>query len=174
MTELPPRARELATRCREACERWAAGDKSLDVYGPDLGGMCAVASYTLWQLLLSAGFRKAKFAFNPIHCWVELDGWVIDVTATQFDKRLPKVHVVRIGEPVRSNHPWDRSERITLSYDAQSYGEKAVYHADHWDTGQAPTYHAAGAKRIVNRIMVSYRRKHPRESRDNQAMATTS
>jgi hypothetical protein len=54
-----------------------------------LRGLCGIASYALYQALIKEGFRpEFKMADLPTtigkHCWVELNGKVIDVTATQF------------------------------------------------------------------------------------------
>ena len=54
-----------------------------------LRGLCGIASYALYQALIKEGFRPT-FMMGDMptvlgkHCWVELNGKVIDVTATQF------------------------------------------------------------------------------------------
>ena len=67
-----------------------------------LSGYCAIASDALNDVLKSYGFDSkivhADLKWYGPHCWIELNGWAIDITATQFAKyygEYPKVLVVR-------------------------------------------------------------------------------
>ncbi len=53
-------------------------------FEPDLNGLCAVAAGKLHKLLREAGF-KSVIALNDGHGFVLLNGYVVDVTATQFE-----------------------------------------------------------------------------------------
>jgi len=50
-----------------------------------LCGACGVAAYTLTQRLIRLGY-DAKFCWNSWdgHCFTEIDGYILDVTATQY------------------------------------------------------------------------------------------
>jgi len=73
----------------------------------DLCCACAIASEALARFLQREGF-DAKFvegAFDPDfeeeanHCWVEVaDKWIVDITAKQFDSKLPGVYIVPIDD----------------------------------------------------------------------------
>ena len=60
-------------------------DESLSIDPTDLMGMCAIASARLFTRVQSAGYIEARLWSNDIHCFVTYQGWVIDVTATQFN-----------------------------------------------------------------------------------------
>ncbi len=56
-------------------------------YRSDLGGMCAVASFTLSRMLCREGipaYPVVGYCCGEGHCWVEVNGKVVDITATQF------------------------------------------------------------------------------------------
>lgn len=83
------RVERIALRVRRTIER-LAGDGSIGedevTPPPSLKGACGAAAYLLTKLLQQAGF-KALLVDGNGHCWTELDGRVIDVTATQFQHR---------------------------------------------------------------------------------------
>jgi hypothetical protein len=69
----------------------------------DLNGACGVATFHLMALANKHGtsptFVAGLFSLNQDeeehgHCWIEYDGYIIDITAAQFDEELPLVHVV--------------------------------------------------------------------------------
>ena len=72
--------RDIARDVREWGESVVSEDSD---YCNDLCGLCARASYELYKKL-----RKKKipavFVIGYGHCWVEVAGLLIDVTATQF------------------------------------------------------------------------------------------
>lgn len=72
----------------------------------DMGGACGVASMHLLNLANKRGFNPtfvSGFFAGPKniisksggHCWIEYDGHIIDVTATQFCRSYNQIHVVR-------------------------------------------------------------------------------
>jgi len=90
--------REIAEETRKVCEKFAMSDDSGDYdycYRSDLACMCAVASFALRENLKKHGIEskvvKGYFVrefSNRIskehHCWVEAEGLILDITATQF------------------------------------------------------------------------------------------
>jgi hypothetical protein len=61
---------------------------SWKAFEADLACACCIASYMLWKALKKLG-EDPDLVFgyyeDSEHCWVELKGKVIDLTATQFD-----------------------------------------------------------------------------------------
>jgi hypothetical protein len=98
----------LAEEVRGAIKKLAVEIEREERYAVDtysLDGMCAIASYTLQQVLLDHEY-ESEFVLaildiddlNCSHCWVEIDGWIIDITATQFGPEYNEVHIVPIGD----------------------------------------------------------------------------
>lgn len=50
----------------------------------NLCGMCVICSYILYKKLKKAGY-KPYFVSTWGHAFIELDGYILDVTATQFN-----------------------------------------------------------------------------------------
>jgi hypothetical protein len=92
-----PTPRQLATIVRKRAEEYAERTEGFDP--KTLDSMCAIASYALVKALHKHGYKSAKLVVfedeNEGHCWVEYNGYVYDVTATQFDMRRPGVFIVR-------------------------------------------------------------------------------
>lgn len=64
----------------------------------DLTGACAIGSVIMTRLLRRMGLAPVfvvgvyeSSTQNSPHAWVELDGEIVDVTATQFGRHLPAV-----------------------------------------------------------------------------------
>ena len=85
----------IANRVRQQVREWIADNDGCDT--SDMWGACSISSYTLSKVLKSKGYNVdfvCGITSIEGHCWVELDNDVIiDVTATQFDKRLPDVYI---------------------------------------------------------------------------------
>jgi hypothetical protein len=68
---------------------------------PDFAGYCAICSYVLSRLLTLAG-ERAEMVLGVVgdrsHCWIvwhsSAGAFVIDLTATQFDRRHREVYIV--------------------------------------------------------------------------------
>jgi len=88
--------RIIAREVRNHCERFTkrvAGDY-ISIEESDLGGLCAIASYTLRRELykksIDTKLIEGKWFKGPTdkwgwgHCWLEWNGYIIDITATQF------------------------------------------------------------------------------------------
>ncbi len=86
---------QIAKRCREVSEKFVG---SLDAHGfdffstsdnPDLSCFCACASWFLAHKLKEKGIPALVIMGNVgedenNHCWVEVEGNIVDITATQF------------------------------------------------------------------------------------------
>lgn len=136
-----------------------------DTIGADLAGGCAIASsilaFTLQQLGLraklvvgvyddrrSAGVSATGWRFvgcMTSHAWVELDGLILDVTATQF-RGHPAVYVTDV-----------RDHR----YSAQHIGQHAKRALVRWTTAkgaaryQAPVLHAEFVRDAAKEIALT-------------------
>lgn len=99
----------LAREARKEMENFAKDHQNIgDHIGDpkDLNCQCAISSYFLkllgkrfgYNLTLVQGVafeRPYSHTDNDInHCWIEYKDHIIDLTATQFNKKLKKVHVV--------------------------------------------------------------------------------
>lgn len=87
----------IATKAR----KWAEDYAKRNHFKPNLACMCAIASAHLFEALTKEGL-KAKIAYNSSHCFVLTNGYLVDITATQFNKvqykspiSLEKVIVVK-------------------------------------------------------------------------------
>lgn len=80
---------EQVKKIAQQVRRWAVKNRdNYDYSFPhDLGGMCAIAASQLWKRLTEAGI-EAKLAIRnhgcESHCFVIVDDYIVDVTATQF------------------------------------------------------------------------------------------
>jgi hypothetical protein len=77
--------RDLATRARRAFEQGGFELKTLQGFP---AGACGDASEMLGQLLDDLGlgrWRYTSFQNMPSHAWLEGDGWIIEITADQFN-----------------------------------------------------------------------------------------
>jgi len=98
--------RSIANQVRKQCETFAESPaaKEYDFHNQyDLRCMCAVASHTLLTAfqkqniecqMVSGKFYCKRTGTRSDHCWVEVDGNIVDITVTQFDSDLPEVFVV--------------------------------------------------------------------------------
>lgn len=81
------KAKELALVIRNSLETQL--HQNHKYFSKDLCGACGLASYTLYNKLtqldiessLIFGYFKKE---TNSHCWVEIDDYIIDITATQF------------------------------------------------------------------------------------------
>lgn len=87
--------------------------------GPDLGGLCGVASDRIVALARRAGIRNvwvqdSEDGGHVFVRWSARSGeWLIDVTATQFNNRRPKVCMFKLTSVSRLPvywRPWKEEE----------------------------------------------------------------
>jgi hypothetical protein len=77
--------------------RWAElarTKRNIRRWDSDLFGACATASTRLLIYLRRRGI-KATVHMNDGHCFIKAGGYILDVTATQFDEMSPKVLLTR-------------------------------------------------------------------------------
>jgi hypothetical protein len=136
--------------------REAAKELAIDIYQEehgaadpfDLCGMCAIASYALEQVLFDHGY-ESEFILAILddprpcsHCWVEIDGWIIDITATQFGPEYHDVHIVPIGD----NDPMNNMYKIK-----NQKLVKTIMIFTSWGA-TSPGYHQTWVKDLVVRL----------------------
>lgn len=71
--------RNIARRIR----RWAVLQAAKHNFPDDLQGLCAIAARRLFLEFKNEGYSP-KIAYQKNHCFVLVDGYLVDVTATQF------------------------------------------------------------------------------------------
>lgn len=96
---------EIANFVRHQCESWAVQNG----FWKELDCMCAIASHALAYLFRKYQFDailvEGEFAVDPDmkwgdgHCWVESDEKIWDITASQFDVKLPHILQTSIDDP---------------------------------------------------------------------------
>lgn len=109
--------RKIATASRREMEHFV-GQFVEDKYNKDnLGCYCGISSYFLCMVGRKFGYHFTLVEglafdsrltdncgeenidpFDSNHCWVEYEGLIIDLTATQFDSGLRKVHVTDVDD----------------------------------------------------------------------------
>lgn len=80
-----------AALTRQACEQY---NERYGDFLPCLSGMCAMASQFLFHNLKEEGHSPTFIlAYNAggAHCWVSIDTFHVDITATQFDEKVLRV-----------------------------------------------------------------------------------
>lgn len=81
---------QIAAEIRKKAEMYASSLKYSNNVNPNtLGGLCAIASIALKKELKAAGYpamvvRGLHKKGCGGHCWVECEGEILDVTATQY------------------------------------------------------------------------------------------
>ena len=119
----------LAEFVRQQCELWGAENN----FSKHLDCMCAIASHALTYWFRKHSYQavlaKGEFTTDPdmdwgdCHCWVELDGEIWDITASQFDLRVPNI--------------------IRTWIDDERYGKEECYSLAHqfiyWPDDQQPS-----------------------------------
>jgi len=81
----------LARKARKAAEYIAKEEKS----PTKLHGLCARASAILFELLREEGFNPF-ICFGNGHCFLEVDEFLVDITATQFG--YSKIFIVHMND----------------------------------------------------------------------------
>ena len=67
----------------------------------NMRGLCAICSATLVRVLRKRGYHAkifwGRFGDQGHHCWVEYDGWVYDITASQFREIKKPLYKIKQG-----------------------------------------------------------------------------
>lgn len=132
---------ELARLVRERVCRWVKKDHDI---GKDLSGACAIASYALWRVLKAKG-HYATLVHNTdtyeSHCWVEVNGHIVDITASQYGG--PDVSISLIGDGPEWAYAYRFKHRRT--------NKEAVHEVKLWNNQNPLKYHAR-IERLVQGI----------------------
>lgn len=103
------KTREVLLVCAKQARVWAEENVQRFECHDNLMGMCAIASGRLWMLLRQQGITSrlmlAELPNGTCHVFVEYNGAIVDVTATQFGK--PEVVVIEMSG--RSEWFWTAS-----------------------------------------------------------------
>lgn len=87
--------------------RWAEKLVTDKQYDDTLTGLCAISSGELWKRLNAAGIEAKIYQFKReffgSHCWVEAEGYLIDVTGSQF--LYPKI-IIRKIDNIPAAYEW--------------------------------------------------------------------
>jgi hypothetical protein len=111
--------KDIANDVRDWCE-WQAEDVDYNV--ETLEGWCAIASAELHTRLLHASINADLHMWEsgdgPCHCFVVVDDYVVDVTATQFkefhNRPILIMHYkeAEVYEYYRSTHTFGRAKDL--------------------------------------------------------------
>lgn len=117
MTVLP-RIRRIAKIVRGKAEKkW---------FCRDLGGMCGIASVMLHKALMEEGIA-ADIVCNSWHAFLEYNGYIIDITATQFD--VPKAVFIK-KRAKKEGEYWQCHHRFHSWEDFVAYQKKVGWPED--------------------------------------------
>jgi hypothetical protein len=91
--------------------KFEAVNKEIGFFPADLRGACAIASATLFKVLKDAKYSPEFYCGESFasggHCWIVVDNFIVDITATQFGKKNKRVSIVPINND-RKHYSWDR------------------------------------------------------------------
>jgi hypothetical protein len=136
-----PEVKMLAQLVRERVCRWVRKDPEIS---HDLGGACAIASYALWRVLKAKGHPAVlvhQTDTDEAHCWVEVYGHTVDITATQYDG--PPIAISLVGQPPE----WAYAYR----FKHRRINQNAVREVKKWDN-QSPLKYHSKIERLVQSI----------------------
>lgn len=112
-------------RCSaERHQKTVYGQSSKEI---DLGGWCATTSNILFKELIRRGIRS-RLVWNGDHCFLTYGRYLIDITATQFDPKLPKVVKRLRSHTTKALYWWEESNwKNTLAGCKRSRGWAVSY-----------------------------------------------
>lgn len=84
---VPKKIRECAKQAREWAEEVTGPEGPYKYIDESMCGLCAIASVYLGYLLKKAGYQPIYALRVSNHCFIVCEGFVIDVTATQFNRK---------------------------------------------------------------------------------------
>lgn len=122
--------RRLARRVRMYLRAFR---ETVGVIYEDMAGACAIGSMILYKILRAIGLPAtfvvgcySRGIHRSSHAWLELDGEIIDVTATQFGYRTAVLFT-----DAEDDH-----------YEQCKRGPLAIRIVNTWSKGQAPSEHS--------------------------------
>lgn len=138
------RITSTAVVVRRNVVRWMENHPSIT---SDLQGACAIASYTLWLILRAKGI-PAVFVLTAegcdAHCWIETQGHIVDITATQFGGPEIAITPLTAKRLTWNNFKWVYGKSYRLE------NSKALARANTWDD-QSPKNYNKRIKSLVKK-----------------------
>lgn len=122
-----------------------------DKFREDLECTCGICSYTLYRVLCAVGYNAELVESvdnNEGHCWVEVGGYVVDLTATQFGYR----EVVFVRRIAAYNIFPGGVEFEENKYNYLKRGRPAVISVLGWGLGQSPREYMKHVDSLVRRF----------------------
>lgn len=139
VSKMNTKIRRIANKCRAVCEQFAFSQDAVEYdyfRSDDLHCMCGVASFFLKNVVekenISINCRLAS-AIDMGHCFTEIGGQVIDLTATQFgsDKKV-------MFKELAEYEQW------------LGLGKSRIIKRLNWGTGQSPR------KNVLDKLLKLY------------------
>jgi hypothetical protein len=137
--------RKLGEYIRSQVEIWTKDNSDVDKW--NLAGACAIASYSMYRALIKLGYNPKFIVADSgcgCHCWVEIDSYVIDLTATQFNMTLPKVLI-------SNKNSYFKAIPELKSYYEVKVNRNAVKSTRTWDQ-QSPIIYTKEIRKIIRNL----------------------
>lgn len=124
-------------------------------YDKELCGACAVASGKLQKILKTYGIKSTLYMGYhkslALHCWLETDNYLVDITFTQFNYKADKVLIISKKSPkyldYRDKKIW---KKISL----------AKHDLKYWFGSESPKYWTTIKRSItqnrINNFLTTY------------------
>lgn len=84
-------------------------------YGLDLGGLCGQASVQIYEICKKLGIDDIELHMAPGHMFNVFRGKIVDVMATQFNKRRKGVYIIKYSYG-RKKYFHYRTDKISRDY----------------------------------------------------------
>lgn len=138
----PKKLKRLGRLLRVELQSFVKEHTSSDFYG-NFGGACGFMSYAMYLLLRRLGIKSKLVVaggdfIGCSHCWVEVDGLIVDLTATQFGYKRPVQVVTRPSE-------WHKPVKYR--------GAAALRELKTWNGRQNPLNGVKTISRAVERVL---------------------
>lgn len=116
--------------------RWAMRNRLRFGFGRSLAGMCAIASFKLSENLDKHGIDN-ELVMTHTHVWVQVNGRVLDITATQFGYP-PIIHMPVRDYWITVANPAKIDKQTTRTYKDRAE-LRAYMIKKRWKSDQLPT-----------------------------------
>jgi hypothetical protein len=118
----------ICTQFREALE------KDVDDYPVIMGsfplGCCGVVSRALGGYLMEIGYKSVEyvsgFSNKKSHAWIEIDDWIVDITADQFNDCDERIIITK-DRSFHSKFLTNKTRRPCSINDLNNYPESWIY-----------------------------------------------
>jgi hypothetical protein len=118
------RTKNKIIKCAQSAREWADGHARYHtIFNSSLQGMCAITSAYLFELLIQAGL-KAKIAYNDNHCFILTNGYLVDVTASQFPDIKEKICIQKYNQLQCPPRYWRISKKFNSVLELQMYQQE--------------------------------------------------